>query len=354
VSDDGKSLKFGKLEHRLFMNGYLIIFVRKSRQLMESNFLIQPNSNIHPMGLSSALKEKVQAYGRLGLEGAANTQRAYKADLKDFNGWCAVNGQIPFPVSPETLAAYVSHLADSRKWATINRRLAAISKLHQLNNLETPTQDRIFRIVMEGIKRIKGIRQKQAPAFRLTILKQLLRDFDVELNANLRNKALILLGFTGAFRRSELVALNIQDLNFTDEGLIISLKKSKTNQYGDHEEKAIFYSPEATLCPIRNLKAWIEKLNKTSEALFVRVRKGDKVTSNRLTDKTVNDLVKTYFGKEFSAHSLRTSFITIAKINGADDSEIMRQSKHKTSAMIQRYTRIEDIKKHNAGMKLGL
>jgi integrase len=170
----------------------------------------------------------------------------------------------------------------------------------------------------------------------------------------LRNKALLLLGFTGAFRRSELVALNVEDLSFTDEGLIVSMNKSKTNQYGDYEEKAIFYSPEAVLCPIRTLQAWIQRLEKTSDALFVRVRKGDRLTKDRLTDKTVNDLVKTYFGEEYSAHSLRASFITIAKINGADDSEIMRQSKHKTSAMIQRYTRIEDIKKHNAGMKLGL
>ena len=304
--------------------------------------------------LSVEIKEKVNEYGRLGMEGAVNTQRAYKSDLKDFNDWCEINGQVPFPVSPETLAAYVSHLADSCKWATINRRLAAISKLHQLNNLDTPTQNRIFRIVMEGIKRTKGIRQKQAPAFKLNILKQLLRDFDTESNANLRNKALLLLGFTGAFRRSELVALNVEDLNFTEDGLIISMQKSKTNQYGDYEEKAIFYSPESVLCPIRTLQAWTKTLEKNSDALFVRVRKGDRITKDRLTDKTVNDLVKTYFGEEFSAHSLRASFITIAKINGADDSEIMRQSKHKTSAMIQRYTRIEDIKKHNAGMKLGL
>jgi site-specific recombinase XerD len=321
---------------------------------MESNLSIQINPIIESVELPNELKEKVNEYGRLGLEGADNTRRAYKSDLKDFNRWCDSNGQIPFPVTPETLAAYVSHLADDCKWATINRRLAAISKLHQLNNLETPTQHRIFRIVMEGIKRTKGVRQKQAPAFKLNILKQLLRDFDIENNANLRNKALLLLGFTGAFRRSELVSLNVEDLNFTDDGLIVSLQKSKTNQYGDYEEKAIFYSPEAVLCPIRTLQLWLKRLEKTSDALFVRVRKGDRITTDRLTDKTVYDLVKTYFGEEFSAHSLRASFITIAKINGADDSEIMRQSKHKTSAMIQRYTRIEDIKKHNAGMKLGL
>jgi site-specific recombinase XerD len=321
---------------------------------MESNFALQINSTSLSLGIPKDLTAKVHEYGRLGLEGSANTQRAYKADLKDFNDWCEKSRQIPLPVLPETLAAYVSHLADDCKWTTINRRLAAISKLHQLNNLDSPTQNRVFRMVMEGIKRTKGVRQKQAPAFKLHILKQLLRDFDTETNANLRNKTLLLLGFTGAFRRSELVSLNIEDLNFSEEGLIISLHKSKTNQYGDYEEKAVFYSPEAVLCPVRTLKNWVERLNKTSDALFVRVRKGDKLTTDRLSDKTVNDLVKIYFGEEFSAHSLRASFITIAKINGADDSEIMRQSKHKTSAMIQRYTRIEDIKKHNAGLKLGL
>lgn len=322
---------------------------------MNSNLIItnQESSN-QSLSLSNELKEKLNEYGRLGLQGAYNTQRAYKADLKNFNEWCEENGQIALPASPETLAGYVAHLADTCKWATINRRLAAISKLHQLQNLETPTQNRVFKTVMEGIKRANGIRQKQAPAFKLHKLKSILRDIDTESNAKLRDKALLLLGFTGAFRRSELVALNIEDLQFTEEGLIVSMQKSKTNQYGDYEEKAIFYSPEAVLCPIRTLQSWMQRLEKNADALFVRVRKGDKITTDRLTDKTVNDLVKTYFGTEFSAHSLRASFITIAKINGADDSEIMRQSKHKTSAMIQRYTRIEDIKQHNAAMKLGL
>lgn len=322
---------------------------------MNSNLTItnQESSN-QSLSLSNELKEKLNEYGRLGLQGAYNTQRAYKTDLKNFNEWCETNGQIALPASPETLAGYVAHLADTCKWATINRRLAAISKWHQLQNLETPTQNRVFRTVMEGIKRANGIRQKQAPAFKLHKLKSMLREIDTECNSKLRDKALLLLGFTGAFRRSELVALNIEDLQFTEEGLIVSMKKSKTNQYGDYEEKAIFYSPEAILCPIRTLQSWIQRLEKTADALFVRVRKGDKITADRLTDKTVNDLVKNYFGTEFSAHSLRASFITIAKINGADDSEIMRQSKHKTSAMIQRYTRIEDIKQHNAAMKLGL
>ena len=105
-------------------------------------------TNRQSNSLSIEIKEKVNEYGRLGLEGAVNTQRAFKSDFKDFNEWCETNGQIPFPVSPETLAAYVSHLADTCKWATINRRLAAISKLHQFNNLETPTQNRNFYLFL--------------------------------------------------------------------------------------------------------------------------------------------------------------------------------------------------------------
>lgn len=304
--------------------------------------------------LSKPLSEKIADYARKGLEGAVNTQRAYKSDIKYFKEWCADNGQSELPVTAPTLAAYVSHLADTHKWASINRKLAAISKLHELNNLDLPTKDKAFRAVMEGIKRTNGVRQKQAPAFKMKELKIILQGIDTTTNAGLRDKCLLLVGFAGAYRRSELVSLNIEDVQFNDDGVIISLSKSKTNQYGEAEEKAFFYSPEGNFCPIRNLKQWIERLEKPTGPLFVRVRKGNKITEERLNDMTVYDTVKKYIGGRYSAHSLRASFITIAKINGADDSEIMRQSKHKTSLMIQRYTRIEDIKQHNAATKLGL
>ena len=304
--------------------------------------------------VNEVLSQKMADYARKGLEGATNTQRAYKSDIKYFKSWCVEHGQADLPVSALTLGAYVSHLADTHKWASINRKLAAISKLHELSNLDLPTKDKAFRAVMEGIKRTNGVRQKQAPAFKMKELKTILQEMDTTTNAGLRDKCLLLIGFAGAYRRSELVSLNIEDVQFNDDGVIIALSKSKTNQYGESEEKAFFYSPEADFCPIRNLKQWIGRLEKPTGSLFVRVRKGDKITEDRLNDMTVYDTMKKYFGERYSAHSLRASFITIAKINGADDSEIMRQSKHKTSAMIQRYTRIEDIKQHNAATKLGL
>lgn len=304
--------------------------------------------------ISQPLADKVANYARKGLDGAENTKRAYKTDLRYFRIWCVENGQIEMPASAATLAAYVSHLADTHKWASINRKLAAIRKLHEMNNLDLPTKDKAFRAVMEGIKRTNGVRQKQAPAFKMKELKNILLSIDTTTNAGLRDKCLILLGFAGAYRRSELVSLNIEDVQFSDDGAIISLSKSKTNQYGESEDKAFFFSPVADFCSIRTLKNWISRLGRTTGPLFVRVRKGDKITEERLNDMTVYETVKKYFGGQYSAHSLRASFITIAKINGADDSEIMRQSKHKTSLMIQRYTRIEDIKQHNAATKLGL
>jgi site-specific recombinase XerD len=300
------------------------------------------------------LTQRVEGYVRLGLEGAANSQRAYTVDLKNYTTWCKEHGQQALPASTSTLAAYAAHLAKTCKWATLTRRLATISKLHQLKGFETPTTDKQFRVVMEGVKRSIGIRQKQAKAFTMPVLKGMLKGIDCTTPIGLRNKALLLLGFAGAFRRSELVALNVEDFNFSSEGLIVTMGKSKTNQYGASEEKAIYYSPDVNLCPIRTLQRWLAELGRATGSLFVRIRRGNTLTDQRLTDKTVNDVVQKYLGQQYSAHSLRASFVTIAKMNGADDSEVMRQTKHRKSDMIQRYTRIEDIRLHNAAMKLGL
>lgn len=319
---------------------------------MEKSLVVPASDSALP----GTLIDKVAHYARTGLEGAANTQRGYGADLRDFRTWCAQQGRLDLPAEPATIAAYAAHTADHCKWSTLTRRLAAISKLHQVRGFDSPTTDKQVKIVLEGIKRTKGIRQKQAPAFTMAKLKILLRGLETESNVGLRNKAVLLLGFTGAFRRSELVALNVDDLSFTEEGLIVSLGRSKTNQYGDYEEKAIYYSPEVALCPIRTLQTWVSRLTSGHDPtpLFVRIRKGDQMTADRLTDKTIDNLVKQYLGNSYSAHSLRASFVTIAKLNGADDSEVMRQTKHKTTLMIQKYTRLENIRQHNAAMKLGL
>lgn len=294
-------------------------------------------------------------YVEAGLSGAANTSRAYQSDLKRFAAWCAAHDYPPLPATTEALVGFITSLAEAgKKVATIQRHCAAISKAYAVQGIESPTADRQFKIFMDGVRRVHGVRQKQAPAFGLANFKKVVRGLALDTLAGLRDRAILLLGFTGAFRRSELTALNVEDLSFMEECLIISLSKSKTNQFGDHEEKAIFYSPEAALCPIRSLKAWLDQLDRVQGPVFVSLRKNNNLTSNRLSDQTINTLVQRYLGAGFTAHSLRASFVTVAKLAGADDSKVMNQTKHKTSAMIRRYTRLDDVKQHNAAKELGL
>ncbi len=314
---------------------------------MKNEILIQSNASLQE------LEDKTQAYFRKGLTGASNTERAYQADVRLFQTWCDTQALQARPCAKETLALYLSSLADNCKWATIQRKVAAIRKWHQLAGYELANQSFEVKMILEGIKRSIGIKQKQAPAYSLAQFKQIIKSLDNNDLVALRNKSLLLIGFTGAFRRSELVNLDLADLSFTENGLVISNKISKTNQYGNDEEKAIFYSPDPDLCPVRTLKKWIDS-SLVDEAVWVRIRKNAQLTNQRLSDKSVNNIFQHYFGTDYSAHSMRASFITIAKINGADDSEIMRQTKHKTNSMIQRYTRINDIKLHNAALKLGL
>ena len=207
---------------------------------------------------------------------------------------------------------------------------------------------------MDGVRRVHSVRQRQAPAFGLADFKRVVRGLALATPAGLRDRALLLLGFAGAFRRSELTALNVEDLRFMEDCLLVSLGKSKTNQLGDHEEKAIFYSPEAAVCPIRSLRAWLAQLDRAQGPLFVSLRKNNKLTTKRLSDQSVNLLVQRHLGAGFTAHSLRASFVTVAKLAGADDSKVMNQTKHKTSAMIRRYTRLDDVRQHNAARELGL
>ncbi|MCK8494680.1 tyrosine-type recombinase/integrase [Spirosoma sp. RP8] len=306
----------------------------------------------------SHLRSKVADYFQSGLEGSANTRRAYAADLRHYRQWCTDHQQLPLPISPEALCAYLAFTAETDKWATIQRRLSAIRKLHHLQNADFPAQDRHVQTVLEGIRRTIGVRQHQAPAFSIDEFRSVIQRLDVNELQQLRDKLVLLLGFTGAFRRSELVALNLEDLTFSAEGAIIRLGKSKTNQYGDHEEKALFCHPDPDLCPIETLRHWMNQRPERGP-LLVRLRKGSepgfvRLTNERLSDKSVARIVKHYLGDDYSAHSLRASFVTIAKLNGADDLEIMQQTKHKTSTMIQRYTRVDKITRYNAGKKLGL
>jgi integrase len=297
-------------------------------------------------------------YVHTGQQGAANTQRAYAGDWRRFTAWCREHGRGSLPADVPTIAAFVTSLAEAgKKVATIQRHCASISKAHQLAGLPTPTDDRQFKTLLEGISREKGVKQKQAPAFTLAYFKRVVQGIDTERPDGVRDRALLLLGLAGAFRRDELASLDLAHLRFDDDGLVVELPKSKTNQKGEAEEKAIFFAPDRRSCPVRAVKDWLELLQqngRTSGPLFLSFHKGQRLSRRRLSTFSLNEIVQLRLGAPYTAHSLRASFVTIAKLNGADDAEVMNQTKHKTTDMIRRYTRLDNIRQHNAAQKLGL
>lgn len=297
-------------------------------------------------------------YVNTGQQGAANTQRAYAGDWRRFATWCQQHGREPLPADVPTMAAFVTSLAEAgKKVATIQRHCASVSKAHQLAGLPTPTDDRQFKTLLEGISREKGVKQKQAPAFTLAYFKRVVQDIATARPAGVRDRALLLLGLAGAFRRDELASIDLAHLRFDDDGLVVELPRSKTNQKGEAEEKAIFFAPDRRSCPVRAVKDWLELLHqhgRTSGPLFLSFHKGQRLSRRRLSTFSLNEIVRRHLGAPYTAHSLRASFVTIAKLNGADDAEVMNQTKHKTTAMIRRYTRLDNVRQHNAAHKLGL
>ncbi|MBD2703318.1 site-specific integrase [Spirosoma sp. BT702] len=299
------------------------------------------------------IHQEASEYLRAGLQGSPNSHRAFVTDLKQYAAWCGENNYQPTPLSAIALVEYVTFLGRTRSFFTIQRHLASIAKLHRQHRIDSPTTDEQFKVFLKGFKLKKTIRQKQAPDFSLKQFRQAL-DALPPTPTGIRNRAILLLGFTGAFRRSELAALDVNHILIDEAGMVIRLDRSKTNQFGEVEEKAVAYANEAEYCPIGALQAWLGVVARAEGPLFVRVRKGERVTGERLSDEWVNLLVQHQLGESFTAHSLRASFVTIAKANGADDLEVMNQTKHRTTTMIQRYDRRRNIRKHNASGKLGL
>ncbi|HET9503046.1 MAG TPA: site-specific integrase [Hymenobacter sp.] len=322
---------------------------------------VLPGSKSRAVGAARHINDYAESaarYVQTGQQGAANTQRAYAGDWRRFTTWCADHGRESLPADVPTAAAFITSLADAgKKVATIQRHIASLSKAHQLAGLPTPTDDRQFKTLFEGISREKGIRQNQAPAFTLAYFKRVVQSIDTDRPDGIRDRALLLLGLAGAFRRDELASLDIEHLRFDEDGLVVELPKSKTNQKGEAEEKAIFFAPDRRSCPVRAVKDWLALLHQhgqASGALFRSFHKGQRLSRRRLSTFSLNEIVQLRLGAPYTAHSLRASFVTIAKLNGADDAEVMNQTKHKTTSMIRRYTRLDNIRQHNAAQKLGL
>jgi site-specific recombinase XerD len=290
---------------------------------------------------------------------APNTVRAYRADWKDFSAWCASRGLNDLPATAETVTLYVSELAGRCKVATLTRRISAISQAHQMAGHEPPTGAAAVRTVMAGIRRAKGT----APAAKAAAITDDIRAMVAALPDGLlgiRDRALLLVGFAGAFRRSELVGLDRRDLEFGKEGLTATLRRSKTDQEGQGRVIGIPYGSNPETCPVRALQAWLELSAIAQGPVFRGITRHGRVQPSRLSGYAVALIVKRYAAPagldpaKYAGHSLRAGLATAAAIGGASERSIMAQTGHRSVAMVRRYIRDGNLFRENAAAKVGL
>jgi site-specific recombinase XerD len=315
------------------------------------------NKLVNESVITLSIVSKAEEYARASR--SANTIRAYQSDWKYFIAWCTEFKTPSLPSSPDTIAIFLVQEAENHKVSTIVRRLSAISEAHRIAGYSSPCDDERVKTILKGIKRTKGV----APSMKSPLLTDQLRNLLVNLpntKQGIRDRALLLLGFTGAFRRSEIVALDRDDLTFVKEGILVRVKRSKTDQEGLGVEKAIPYGSSPELCPVRAVEAWLVISKIEEGALFVSIGKGDKLHTARLSDRSVALIIKKLIeqsgssSQDYSGHSLRSGFVTQAALNGASDRAIMNQTKHRSRAMVDRYVRVASIWTENGAMKLGL
>ena len=299
----------------------------------------------------------------LKLSKADNTLRAYKSDFKDFGAFCAKHGFNSMPTEPKVVSLYLTHLSANSKISTLKRRLVSIGVVHKLKGHYLDTKHPAIIENLMGIKRKKGSIQTGKKPILISHLKQIINVIEeqkIEKIKKLRNKALILVGFSGGFRRTELVSIDYEDLDFVEEGVKITLRKSKTDQFGEGQIKGLPYFTNEKYCPVTNLKNWIYLSKIKTGPIFRRFAKGSILTGHRLTDQSVVLIIKECLklagieNQNYSGHSLRSGFATVAAESGADERSIMTMTGHKTTQMVRRYIRDANLFNNNALNKIKL
>ena len=293
---------------------------------------------------------------------AINTVRAYKSDFRDFELFCVKNSFKYLPSEPKIVSLYLTHLSSKdAKMSTLKRRLVSIGVIHKLKGhyLDTKHPSIIENIM--GIKRRKGSKQSGKKPILINSLKliiDVIDQIDSEEIKKLRDRSIILIGFSGGFRRNEIVSINYDDLDFMSEGLKINVRKSKTDQFGEGFTKALPYFDSSQYCPVVSIKNWLNISKINSGPVFRRFVKGSKLSKNRLTDQTVALLIKQYLNlagienKNYSGHSLRSGFATSAAESGAEERNIMAMTGHKSTEMVRRYIKDANLFKNNALNKI--
>ena len=282
---------------------------------------------------------------------STNTLRAYQSDYNDFCLFCSKNGFQAMPTQPKILALYITHLASYSKYSTLKRRLASISIIHRTKGHYIDTKHPIIVENLMGIKRTNGSNQKGKKPLLINDLKLLINAIDESKEKNIRkirDKALVLIGFAGGFRRSELVDIEYEDIEFVEEGVKIFVKRSKTDQSGEGMTKAIPYFDNINFCPVKALNKWVVEAEIKEGKIF------------NISDKSVALIIKKYANyagldsRRYAGHSLRSGFATSTAESGAEERNIMAMTGHKSTEMVRRYIKEANLFKDNALNKLKL
>ncbi len=301
--------------------------------------------------------ERARDYARAAR--AANTRRAYRADWADFTTWCQERGRGALPAAPETVALYLADRAAHCKTSTLQRRLVAIAQAHKAAELESPTTHASVRAVWSGIRRTHGTAQVGKQAAVTADVRAMVATLPDAL-PGWRDRALLLLGFAGAFRRGELVALDVGDVVSTRDGLVVTVRRGKTDQERQGRQVGIPYGARLPTCPVRAVEHWRIAASIINGPLFRPINRHGQVRPTRLTDQSVALIVKRAAeaagldAARYAGHSLRAGLATAAAAAGVSERAIMAQTGHKSVPMVRRYIRDGSLFNENAAADVGL
>lgn len=316
-----------------------------------------PSGQSAPGSREEELLHQAQHYIRSARAG--NTLRAYRADWEHFHSWCRSHGRTSCPATAETLALYLTEEACHRKVTTLQRRLSSISEAHRCAGFETPAQAPAVKLVLAGVRREKGSAPRGKRPILVTDLDAMLKTLPDGLCGS-RDRALLLVGFAGAFRRSELVAMEWCDLDFREGGVVITVRRSKTDPEGQGRAVGIPLGSKSHRCPVRALLAWRDLSGQSVGPVFRPIVAGRHLAGGHLSDRAVARIVKRTLAAcgreaaEYAGHSLRAGFATAAAMGGAPERLIMAQTGHRSTAMLRRYIRDGTVLRDNAAGYTGL
>jgi site-specific recombinase XerD len=291
---------------------------------------------------------------------AAATIRAYRFDWACFTKWCAQHGFESLPAKPETVALYITDMAKSRKTATVSRRLTTITKAHREQGYANPVEDLVVQQVWRGIRNRYGIGKTAKSAAKTADVRAMVATLNLDRLIGIRDRCLLVVGFAGAFRRSELVALNVGDIAEEASGLRVQIRRSKTDQEAEGASIGLPYGSDILTCPVRCYRDWLAVSEITDGPVFRAITRHGRMAATRLTDRTVARVVKRtaeaagYNPQSYAGHSLRSGLITSAAEAGVSDRNIMRHSRHKSVTVMHGYIQNATVFRDNAAAAVGL